>query len=687
VTGTLEKNRWAYLATLVMVVLVAVSGVPAANANANASAPGQCPMSLNGDRREVVPGAVPVLFVHGINSGPSMWDAEVPLATEQEPKSVLALVEEMEGAKSYAFSYEKYGLHWVDDEHIGPALAETINCLALASGREVVVVAHSMGGLATQFALGQRDRPPGSGATRDRVATAITLGTPFRGSLLLSVFQGGLAGSTAVAKAGHGWPVAVSLNALLSLCAIKGQEDLAGGRPNECDLLAVPRSPIGSGLMYDSQQIDDLPDWPDGEVPRQVLAGDLQVQVPVFIKNPFIPGLLKLADVQVGVGDIPVTVDSATAAPSPSTPYTCGPVISVVRSLGSACGHLGLTTNPALIGPVLVAVRAAVDKQTAVSVDPAYWANQRYEVACTGVSEKPFTATLHDGIGQGPGDEVTTEGYNVAAQTVSGDLTGDGIADVAVRLICAPKNVSPNYYAVEVQVFTNGDRRLATLEPPAVDSPTGSSYPPRFNGDPFMIADGRLATGAFYWFGARARVDPSLSTTLHWEWDGHQFTASGLPRAPTDLASSYVTLNGLGPLVVGMTVPEASAALGVSIEMSEIPEVDCGYGTPAGAPEGLALMFLGGRLARIDAGRPATISTRSGIRIGSTETDVQRAYPGQITVEPHPYDFDGTGHYLVFTPQNPADADRLLIFETDGNIVTSYRAGAREAVQLIEGCS
>jgi hypothetical protein len=81
----------------------------------------------------------------------------------------------------------------------------------------------------------------------------------------------------------------VALNALLSLCAIKGQEDLAGGRPNECDLLAVPRSPIGSGLMYDSQRIDDLPDWPDDKVPRQVLAGDLQVQVPLSFKDPFDP--------------------------------------------------------------------------------------------------------------------------------------------------------------------------------------------------------------------------------------------------------------------------------------------------------------------------------------------------------------------------------------------------------------
>jgi hypothetical protein len=129
--------------------------------------------------------------------------------------------------------------------------------------------------------------------------------------------------------------------------------------------------------------------------------------------------------VQVGVGDIPVTVDSATAAPSPSTPYTCGPVISVVQSLGSACGHLGLPTNPVLIGPVLGAVRAAVDKQTAVSVDPAYWANHPYEVACTGISEQPFSTTLRDGVGQGPGDEVTTEGYHVSAETVSGDLTGE----------------------------------------------------------------------------------------------------------------------------------------------------------------------------------------------------------------------------------------------------------------------
>jgi hypothetical protein len=76
---------------------------------------------------------------------------------------------------------------------------------------------------------------------------------------------------------------------------------------------------------------------------------------------------------------------------------------------------------------------------------------------------------------------------------------------------------------------------------------------------------------------------------------------------------------------------------------------------------------------------------RSGIRIGSSETEVKQAYPGRIAVEPAEY--DPNGHYFVFTPVDPSDADRLLIFETDGRQVISYRAGQRDAVRLVEGCA
>ena len=45
------------------------------------------------------------------------------------------------------------------------------------------------------------------------------------------------------------------------------------------------------------------------------------------------------------------------------------------------------------------------------------------------------------------------------------------------------------------------------------------------------------------------------------------------------------------------------------------------------------------------------------------------------------------GHYLVYAPADPALAHLSMIFETDGQVVTTFRAGMKGAVAQIEGCS
>lgn len=94
-------------------------------------------------RRSSRPGSArPV--VHGVISGPKFWEEAV-----RGRQSLFQLANEVAGAAAYAFNYRDAGLSWVTDDRIGPALAGTINCLAKESGRQVVVVAHSMSGLAT----------------------------------------------------------------------------------------------------------------------------------------------------------------------------------------------------------------------------------------------------------------------------------------------------------------------------------------------------------------------------------------------------------------------------------------------------------------------------------------------------------------------------------------------------------
>jgi hypothetical protein len=43
------------------------------------------------------------------------------------------------------------------------------------------------------------------------------------------------------------------------------------------------------------------------------------------------------------------------------------------------------------------------------------------------------------------------------------------------------------------------------------------------------------------------------------------------------------------------------------------------------------------------------------------------------------------GHFLP--EARPPDAAHAIVFETDGRRVVTYRAGRRDAVALVEGCS
>jgi hypothetical protein len=145
---------------------------------------------------------------------------------------------------------------------------------------------------------------------------------------------------------------------------------------------------------------------------------------------------------------------------------------------------------------------------------------------------------------------------------------------------------------------------------------------------------------------------------------------------------------------MGMTLAQATAAVGMPVKLDPNYILDdCAYALVEGGPKGLSFMVLRDgasapwKIYRADVGQESSIATFSGIRSGATEGQVKAAYSGKggtYTVEPHPYT-GPEGHYLSY------DADgkggKLLIFETDGKKVTSFRAGEEGAVQAIEGCA
>ncbi len=276
-------------------------------------------------------GSVPVVFIHGINSGAAIWDVS-------SGGSIAGQAALVKGVTAWTFDYSHQSLEWVNKPTIGPSFASAISCLARASGHKVIIVAHSMGGLAAQYAVGY----PGSPAA-GQVAELITIGTPYRGSALLTAMQDVISGLEATS----GNPDETALaEALLSACA--GVVTHTGQNP--CALVAVPRSPVGTALEEDSPEIQQLPPWPTG-LPVLDTAGDIRIQVgiaPLTFSHDF--------------GDVPVSLNSATAHDTAGQAVVqhCSvteTIWQVVHSPGG-CFHTRLPNDPKIVAAVLGAIRA-----------------------------------------------------------------------------------------------------------------------------------------------------------------------------------------------------------------------------------------------------------------------------------------------------------------------------------------
>lgn len=166
-------------------------------------------------------------------------------------------------------------------------------------------------------------------------------------------------------------------------------------------------------------------------------------------------------------------------------------------------------------------------------------------------------------------------------------------------------------------------------------------------------------------------------------------TVTTTTTAPERLtASSHLSLDGLGPVDIGMTLDQASAAAGTPIRIRPGDPFgpECQNAYVADLPE-VNFMVINGRIARVDVGGHSgrRVTTVSGVGTGDTEDTIKRTYPGRIRVEGHPY--VPTGHYLVYVPADAALAHLSMIFETDGHVVTTFRAGMKGAVSQIEGCA
>ena len=137
----------------------------------------------------------------------------------------------------------------------------------------------------------------------------------------------------------------------------------------------------------------------------------------------------------------------------------------------------------------------------------------------------------------------------------------------------------------------------------------------------------------------------------------------------------------MGPLVAGMSMEEARAALGS--ELTAPADSQCAYVTSKDGPAAMRIMIVNGRVARVEV-HDSTVATAAGARVGDSEARVESLYAGRVEVTPHKYT---DGHYLTVTPATPADSQFRLVFETDSGRVTTYRSGLLPMVEWVEGCS
>ena len=154
--------------------------------------------------------------------------------------------------------------------------------------------------------------------------------------------------------------------------------------------------------------------------------------------------------------------------------------------------------------------------------------------------------------------------------------------------------------------------------------------------------------------------------------------------------AQILSVEGLGPVRIGMTIEQAERALEAPLRPRERSASPACWitGRADGREPDIAYMVVHGHIRRIDllSGRLAASAVRSeqGIGIGATEEAALRAYGSRLIVAPHKYTGADGGHYLVLIMPGGRSG---MIFETFNGQVTQVRAGFRPELDYVEGCS
>lgn len=354
-----------------VIALIAFMTVVTGTARPAASSTSQCDTNVGTN--------TPVLLVHGFTEQPTgpngVWTSGTPTMEE-------AIRDNVPGVTVVTpFSYWSAGqaTDWVTDPRIGAALASDIICLAdasLAHGGpgKVIIVAHSMGGLAVRCAVNPACVGKGhQAANADQIGLVVTLGTPNLGSALGNLAQW-------IRPKAHVKPPGAVETAESFLCQqlpgcpqLTAKFAVPSTAPAPGSVQAKAASPAARAMQIGSPELDPKKTGGLAPLPSKIeldaIAGKITLTTTLFSIGP-IPITANVGD----LGDIVVSVQSAQdpqGHPGPGAwqpTLDCGSVpIDALTGwaaekvvLGQPlvdCYHLNETTDPAWQADVVAAIR------------------------------------------------------------------------------------------------------------------------------------------------------------------------------------------------------------------------------------------------------------------------------------------------------------------------------------------
>ena len=158
---------------------------------------------------------------------------------------------------------------------------------------------------------------------------------------------------------------------------------------------------------------------------------------------------------------------------------------------------------------------------------------------------------------------------------------------------------------------------------------------------------------------------------------------------PKPAAPARLTVEGWGPLRIGMTRAEVVAAAGDDAHPDAVGGPDpesCDQFRPARAPEGMLVMIEHDRLTRITLSRGSAVETEHGFHVGDAAAEIKTALGARAVASPHEYGAPPS-EYLTLWTRPPTDPDpRGIVYEIgpDGRVMHVHAGGS--SIQYVEGC-